>query len=77
MSYQVYRWRGEPIEDIHVWAKTRGEKMVRYHGERHVPDLRTGGMVLETDDGEMPESFWSGFGWTHGWHYSEVSRVEP
>lgn len=74
MTYQQFAWRGEIIPDIRAWAAERGERMVRYHGERHVPDLRTGGLILETDDGEMPESFWNGFGWTHGWHYVEVKE---
>lgn len=73
-GYTEFRWRGEPIYDIRAWAKARGERMVKYHGERTVPDLRTGGLVREVDDGEMPESFWNGFGWTHGWHYTEVKE---
>lgn len=77
MNYQVYRWRGVLIEDIQEWARERGEQMVCYHGQRHVPDLRTGGLTLEVDDGEMPESFWSGFGYSGGWHYVEISRRTP
>lgn len=73
MGHQRFAWRGEPIRDIRAWAADRGERMVRYHGERMVPCLMTGGLVKETDDGEMPESFWNGFGYSHGWHYVEIA----
>ncbi len=75
-GYREYRWRGEYIPDIAVWCRERGEQMVSYHGERHVPDPG-GGMMLEVDDGAMPQSFWDGFGFTNGWHYSETGRYQP
>lgn len=30
MAYQNFLWRGEPILDIHEWARQRGEQMVKY-----------------------------------------------
>ena len=69
---EMFTWRGEPIHDIRAWATGRGERMVKYHAERTVPDLRTGGLVKETMDGEMPESFWRGLLWRDGWYYTEV-----
>ena len=75
-ALRTYTWRGEPIQDIYAWAKERGESMVRYHGERHIPGFN-GQMILETDDGEMPESFWNGFGWHNGWSYRETERYLP
>jgi hypothetical protein len=79
-GFQRWTWRGERIDDIEAWAAARGEQMVAYHGERQVPIIAPGvgaRMITETDDGEMPESFWNGFGWHAGWHYAETGRRAP
>lgn len=75
LEMEYFAWRGEPITDIRAWATERGERMVTYHAERTIPDVRTGGLVTETRDGSMPESFWSGLASMHGWHYTETGRV--
>ena len=71
---QRFSWRGVPIHDIRAWAKERGEQMVRYHAERKVPNPYTGQIDTETQDGEMPESFWGGLRMDSGWWYTEVGR---
>lgn len=72
MHYETFTWRGEPIADIHAWAKDRGERMVKYHAERHVVSPWVPWeMITEEYDSEMPESFWSGLLMKDGWHYTE------
>lgn len=71
---QTFAWRGEPIPDIRAWAASRGERMVEYHAERHVPNPYTGRIEIETMDGAMPESFWGNLLMTDGWMYTEVER---
>ncbi len=68
----TFYWRGEPIRDIREWAARRGERMVIYHGERQCPNPYTGQLDIETDDGEMPESFWNSLHMSNGWVYREV-----
>lgn len=66
--YQQFTWRGKPISNIEVWAKERGERMVKYEGKRFDPWLND----YEYEYGEMPESFWNGLAWAHGWSYKEL-----
>lgn len=70
--YTRFTWRGESIADVRAWAAARGERMVRYHAERRMPNIITGRLDLETRDGEMPESFWANLRMSDGWHYTEV-----
>jgi hypothetical protein len=51
--FQVYKWRGEVIQDIDAWAKSRGERMIKY---RYTVQTVYGPEVTE---GRMPESFWN------------------
>ena len=66
---RVFSWRGEPILDIKAWAEARGERMVPYTATREVPVGAR--MVTETQEGEMPESFWRGLVMENGWVYTE------
>ena len=67
-NYQAFTWRGEPIYDIHKWAKDRGERMVEYR-------LTTRTVYGdEVEEGIMPESFWNNLMRTGNQHYEEISR---
>lgn len=70
--HTVFRWKGEPIADIEVWADARGERMVRYVAKRQIPCACTGRIETETYEGSMPESFWQTLAWQGGWSYREL-----
>ena len=72
-----FRWRDVPIPDIHAWARTRGEQMVRYHATRKRPNPFAARMETEEMVGEMPESFWNSLLMSEGWHYRETGRYDP
>lgn len=74
--FQQFMWRGEPIADIRVWARARGEKMVRYRQWRHVPSMfPPWEMVLEEQFGAMPESFFDNLR-MGDWFYDDLGREE-
>ena len=70
----VFRWRGEDIPNIRAWASARHERMVEYYAERQMPNSLTGTLDVETQRGEMPESFWDSLMMADGWHYIEIGR---
>ena len=72
-----FTWRGEPILDIHAWARAREEQMVRYRAHRTVTSPTFTEMVEESYEGEMPASFYDNLLWNDGWAYTELSRDNP
>ena len=63
----LFRWRGEPIQDIRTWAIERSESMVSYECTQHTP------WGPEISQGEMPESFWNTLAWTGGRSYKRLA----
>ena len=70
--FDEYRWRGESIADVHEWARSRGERMVKYRAERTIPSMLTGQLEREVREGEMPQSFWDSLLVSNGWFYEEI-----
>ena len=68
------RWRGEPIGDPYTWAKSRGERVVRFHARRWVPNPLTNQLDLEEFISEAPESIYDNILTSHGWQYIELER---
>jgi len=75
----IYRWNDEVIQDIHAWARTRGEGMVRFERYRERPNPLTGEMVREVEDDEMPETFFNNlrYGGEEGWLYRVTQIYAP
>ncbi len=71
--YQLFTWKGKPINDIHEWAREHGEMMVQYRATRPAP-TPWDHHFKEVQIGEMPESFWNTLAWTGGWSYVELGR---
>ncbi len=76
-GFQTFACDDVPIADINAWARSRGEKMVRYKRCRNVPDVFSGRVVREEEEGVMPSSFFESLLMTDGWHYVELERLEP
>jgi hypothetical protein len=71
---QIYQFAGEHIKDICEWCRSRGEKMVKYKAYREVINPLSCEIEVETDEGEMPESFWNSLTWSNGWNYQKVEE---
>ena len=67
--FQIYRWKGEVIEDIDQWARDRGEKWVFF---KHTVKTLYG---EEVDKGFMPESFFDNLMWNANETWEEVCRL--
>ncbi len=66
MSFERFTWRGEPIHDIDGWAKSRGERMVKYR----LTVKTVYGDEIST--GQMPESFWDNLLRSANHYYEEI-----
>lgn len=67
-----FKWNGQPIPNIHQWARDRGEKMVHYRCIKY-QDHPT---LEEVFEGEMPESFWNNL-FRNSASYKELHRYDP
>lgn len=59
-GFTVFTWRGEPIQDIHAWARERGEQMVVVEHYVKEPWMSPPYFIETHEEQEMPESFWNG-----------------
>ena len=76
-SFQTYSWKGNPIPNIYKWVKARNEKMIRYERTKIVPDIDSGKMNKEVEQGEMPESFFNSLLVSDGSIYREIGKYSP
>lgn len=59
MSSITFNYRGEPIENIHEWCKSRNERVIRYRNTRQIMNPYSAEIRIEITEGEMPETFWN------------------
>lgn len=79
MTFTQFSWNGEAIADVRVWARERGEQMVRARHTWREP-MPLAGQILEREEIiDMPACFFDcmRFGGPRDDQYAEVERFDP
>ena len=67
---EIFYFKGNPILNIEKFCKKHNTKMIRYKAKREIPNIITGKVETEIQEGKMPEIFFDTLRMTDGWYYT-------